>query len=224
MIGIPIYNDLEGLKLCFYSLINSTSIRDKIILLESESTDGSAEFCDELAKRYNFIEVIHTRKEGPLKAYNKLFSIAKDRKVDLFLTQTDVTFRKTHNFDFLKEMKEIAKREDCGIITCFNGGGYSGLDFIDGFYWVGAWCCYIPYRTIEKIGGYDENIPLGWGVDIDYTYAIKQAGLKVYVINYLCNHHPNYVERHEHEKVKNIEELKKEAFAYMRRKWNVLDR
>lgn len=50
IIGIPIYNNLQGLKYCFYSFINSTMVRDKIILLESGSIDGSAEFCDELAK------------------------------------------------------------------------------------------------------------------------------------------------------------------------------
>lgn len=222
IIGIPIYNNLEGLKYAFYSFINSTMVRDKIILLESESTDGSAEFCDELAKFYSFVEVIHTKKLGPLKAYNQLFSIAKERKEDLFLTQTDVIFPRKYNCDWLMEMKRIAtEREDCGIITCYGGGNYSGPDFISGFFWVGAWCTYIPYRTIEKLGGYDENIPLGWGVDIDYTYAIKQLGLNVYSIDYWVNHSPNYDIGHEHEKVDNVKDLVKEAFAYMREKWKV---
>lgn len=119
-------------------------------------------------------------------------------------------------------MKRIAEeREDCGIVTCYGGGGQSGHDFINGFHWVGAWCTYIPYRTIEKLGGYDENIPLGWAVDIDYTYAIEQLGLQIYIIDYWVNHIPNYETGHEHEKVKNINELRKEAFRYMREKWKV---
>jgi len=222
IIGIPIYNNLQGLKYCFYSFINSTMVRDKIILLESGSIDGSAEFCDELAKFYDFVEVIHTPKEGPLKAYNRLFQIAKERKEDLFLTQTDVIFPKCLGRDWLMHMKGLAQeRIDCGIITSYGGGNYSGSDFINGFYWVGAWCTYIPYRTIEKLGGYDERYPIGWGVDIDYTYAIKQLGLEVYQVDYWVDHMPDYIKGHQHEKVANIEELKKEAYRLMREKWKV---
>ena len=222
LIGIPIYNDLEGLKYAFNSFLYSTMARDKILLLESESTDGSAEFCDELAKFYSFVEVIHTKKEGPLKAYNKLFQIAKERKEDLFLTQTDVIFPRKYDVDWLKEMQRISEeREDCGLVTCWGGGGHSGPEFISNFFWVGAWCTYIPYRTIEKLGGYDENIPLGWGVDIDYSYAVQQAGLQVYTINYWVDHYPDYVKNHEHEKVKDADKLIQEAFMLMRKKWKV---
>ena len=222
IIGLPIYNDLEKLKYAFYTFLNSTMIRDKIILLVSDSDDGTPEFCDELAKFYSFVEVIHTPKEGPLKAYNRLFTIAKERKQDLFLTQTDVIFPRKYDVDWLQEMKRIAdEREDCGLVTCWGGGGHSGPEFIQGFFWVGAWCTYVPYRTIEKIGGYDENIPLGWGVDIDYAYAVNQAGLQIYTIDYWVQHRPDYVHSHSHEKVNDIEEKKKEAFFYMRKKWKV---
>ena len=222
IVGIPVYNQLQGLKYAFYSFLHSTMTRDKIILLESASTDGSAEFCDELAKFYDFVEVIHTPKEGPLKAYNRLFKIAKDRKEDLFLTQTDVIFPRRYNADWLQEMKRLAERRmDCGLVTCWGGGGHSGPEFIQGFFWVGAWNIYIPYRTIEKIGGYDERYPLGWGVDIDYSYAVQQAGLQVYTINYWVDHYPDYVKNHEHEKVKDADKLIQEAFMLMRKKWKV---
>ena len=222
IIGIPVYNDIEGLKYAFHSFLYSTMARDKMILLESESTDGSAELCDELAKFYDFVEVIHTPKEGPLKAYNRLFEIAKERKEDLFLTQTDVIFPRRHNMDWFEEMKRIAEqRVDCGLVTCYGGGGRSGPDFIDEFSWVGAWCTYVPYRTIEKLGGYDENLPLGWGVDIDYTYAVTQLGYNIYTIDYWVDHRPNYTERHEHEKVDNVHELISDAYKYMRKKWKV---
>ena len=222
IIGIPVYNNVEGLKYAFYSFLKSTLIRDKIVLLVSKSTDGREEFCDQLAKFYTFVEVVHTPKEGSLKAYNRLFNIAKERKEDLFLTQTDVTFPRCHNFDWLAEMRRLAgERIDCGQITCYGGGGVSGRDFVEGFHWVGAWCTYIPYSTIEKLGGYDEHYPIGWGVDIDYSYAIEQLGLQTYVINYWVDHHPDYVTGHEWEKVDNIQEIKVEAFTYMRKKWKV---
>ena len=222
IIGLPVYNDLEKLKYAFYTFLNSTMVRDKIVIIESESTDGSAEFCDELAKFYSFVEVIHTPKLGPLDAYQKLFKMAKEEQSDLFIFQTDVIFPRKYDVDWLMEMKRISdEREDCGLVTCWGGGGHSGPEFIYGFFWVGAWCTYIPYRTIEKIGGYDENIPLGWGVDIDYTYAVTQAGFQIYTIDYWVQHLPDYVNSHSHEKVDNIEQLKKDAFIYMRKKWKV---
>jgi GT2 family glycosyltransferase len=157
-----------------------------------------------------------------MRAYNRLFAIAKERKQDLFLTQTDVIFPRRYNADWLQEMRRLSEeRVDCGLITCYGGGNFSGPDFINGFFWVGGWCTYVPYRTIEKLGGYDENLPLGWGCDIDYTYAVNQAGLKVYTIDYWVDHHPNYVTGHEHEKVSNAGDLVKEAFLYLRKKWNV---
>lgn len=222
VMACPVYNDIEGLKYAFYSLLYSTMARDKILFMVSESPDGSEKFCDELAKFYDFVEVVHTPKLGPLDAYNKIFEYAKINECDLFLFQTDVIFPRRHNMDWLQEMKRIAEqRVDAGLITCYGGGGHSGPDFIDGFFWVGGWTVYIPYRTIEKLGGYDEKLPLGYGCDIDYTYAVEQLGYKVYTIDYWTDHHPNYTKGHEHENVENKEQLIKEAFRYMREKWKV---
>jgi len=222
IIGMPIYNDAENLKFAFYSFINSTLVRDKIILLVSDSPDGSEKVCDEIAEFYDFVEVIHRPKEGPLKAYNELFRIAKERKEDLLLIQTDVVFPRRYNRDWLQEMRQLAEtRPDAGLITCYGGGQHCGPDFVEGFYWVGGWCTYVPYRTIEKFGGYDENYPIGWGVDIDYSWAVKQAGLQIYQIDYWVDHHPDYDRGHEHEKVGNIIDIKNKAFDYMRKKWKI---
>ena len=214
IVGIPHYNDIDGLRKCLTTLRESTNSIQKIIIINSGK---KLEFNEH---PYD-IEVINTPKLGPLDAYNRLFEIAKERKEDLFLTQTDVCFPKCHNRDWLDDMKKCAEVDECGLVTCYGGGGQSGPDFIDGYYWVGAWCTYIPYRTIEKIGGYDINIPLGYGVDIDYTYAVQQEGLKIYVINYWVDHHPEYKEAHEHERVANFEQLKQNAFVYMREKWKL---
>lgn len=232
IVGVPVYNDLENMRFMINSFLNSTNSYDKIILVESDSTDGSAKFCDDLRNIgsgvYKYInnlniEVIHTPKLGPLDAYNRLFEIAKQEKADLFLTQTDVLFPSCFKRDWLKQMREISQIEQCGLVTCYGGGGMSGPDFINGFDWVGAWCTYIPYRTIEKIGGYDMNINLGYGVDIDYTYAVRQAGLKVYCINYWVDHHPNYDVAHEHERTNDFAKQKDEAFKYMKEKWKIGD-
>jgi len=218
IIGIPHYDDFEGLKNVINTLNFSTSVRDyHIIVINSDET------IKENVKDWNKIgvEVLNVPKEGPLKAYELLFNIAKEREEDLFLTQTDVTFMNAKR-DWLKEMIEISKHENCGLVTCHGGGGVSGPAFIEGFRWVGAWCTYIPYRTIKAIGGFDMDIPLGYGVDIDYTYAVKKEGLKVYAINYWVDHNPNYDEGHHWEKGKKFEQKKQEAFQYMKKKWGLL--
>ena len=46
IIGIPVYNDAEGLKYALNTLLHSTIVRCPIILLESESSDGSDKVCD----------------------------------------------------------------------------------------------------------------------------------------------------------------------------------
>ncbi len=229
IIGIPKYKDNESYDAMMNSLIDSADISgDTIILIESfdDQKEVEIEEWDLLYGSKGSI-LIKTPKEGPWEAYNRLFDIAIERKEDLFLTQTDVLFPKCYKRDWLENMKQVAQIPECGIITCYGGGGQSGPDFIDGFEWVGAWCTYIPYRTLKKIGGYDKNIVRGYGVDIDYTYAIQQAGLKVYYVNYWVDHHPEYQIAHEHEKVDNFEEQKQKAFKYMRKKWgikNELDR
>lgn len=222
IIGIPHYNDFDGLARCINSLVQSTKEIDTIIVINSDA-EAEKKVKDIPEWNHKFkMEIHNTPKLGPLDAYNRLFNIAKKRKEDLFLTQTDVTFPKCQNRDWLSEMKETSKKEDCGIVTCFGGGGQSGPEFINGYPWVGAWCTYIPYRTLEKVGGYDMNIPLGWGVDIDYTFAVESAGLNVYMLNYWVDHSPNYEQGHEHEKQEDIEKIKSNAFKYMREKWKLV--
>ena|SRR3990167_5753694 len=219
IIGIPIRNDFDSFKIMINSLINSTDAFDKVVIIESESTDGSKEFSDLFAKINSKFEVIHTLKEGPLKAYNKLFDIAKKRKCDLLLTQSDVIFPKCYNRDWLMEMKYFAQINNIGAVTTWNGGGISGTDYIDKLYWLGGWCTYYPLRTIERIGRYDESFPNGYGVDIDYSYRIKLAKLIIIQINYWVDHH--MANSREHDKDINTEQMKQDSAKYFRHKYKL---
>lgn len=221
LIGIPVHNDKEAFEAMIDSLITSTDHYERVILIESESTDGCGEYCDWLKGHERWrgntkIEVIHTKKEGPLKALNKLFEIAKKEKRDLFLTQTDVIFPKLYKRDWLEHMSKIAESEVCGMVTCLNGGGVSGPSYLDGLQWVGAWCTYIPFRTIDKLGGYDGNYPNGWGVDIDYSYAVYKAGLGLFKTEYWVDHHMMNDRVHDKD-----EKGKQEAAKYFKKKWQI---
>jgi GT2 family glycosyltransferase len=220
IIGCPVHNDLEAFRNAISTFMNSTQADYKIVIIESESTDGTKEYCDELAKNPK-IEVIHTKREGPLKAYNQLFQIAKERGEDLLLIQTDVTFFKLYKRDWLNEMIEIAKDERIGAVVTINYGGISGPDYLDGFKWIGGWCSYITNRAIQKVGGFDENYPKGWGVDIDLTYAILNAGLHIFKLDYWVEHHMSNERLHDTQNFEENEKAKKEAGKYFRNKWGI---
>jgi GT2 family glycosyltransferase len=218
VIGIPVYNDKKSFKFMIESLLNSTDYYDKIIIVESESTDGVDKFCDGLAKYYKRIEVIHTKKEGPLKAYNLLFQKAKELESDLFLTQTDVAFPKLYNRDWLELINKVSKFDDVSIVTTLNGGGISGPEIIEGFEWVGGWATYIPYKTIEKLGGFDENYIIGDLVDIDYSYAASKIG-KIIKVNYWVDHH--WQTAHTNEQRNDLQEIKQKNREYFKKKWAI---
>ena len=221
MIGIPVHNDLETLRHTIKSIMKTTNFPFKLVIVESGSTDGCFEYCDLIPKIYPWmdVEIIHTKREGPLKAYNLLFNKAIYYEMDLLLTQTDVIFYKLYKRDWLQMMYEIAKNKGVGAVTSINGGGVSGPDYIDGFFWVGGWCTYVPYRTLLKVGGFDEDFPNGYGVDIDWTYRIHLAELNVVRMNYYVDHH--MMNERIHDIDPKTEEAKKEASKYFKKKWNI---
>lgn len=219
IVGIPVYNDLECFKLAVRTLFESTNYPFTLVIIESGSTDGSREYADALPYGYpdRKIEVIHTPKEGPLKAYNRLFQLAKERKCDLYLTQTDTIHYKLYRRDWLDMMNQVARYPQVGAVICLNSGGISGPEYIDKFEWIGGWSSYFPHRTLKLVGDYDGNFPTGqYGVDVDHTYRIFKAGLKVICINYWIDHH--MMNAREHDNHPDTEEHKRLCAEYFRKK------
>jgi GT2 family glycosyltransferase len=222
IVFIPVHNDLDSLKHTINSLHASTNFPFTLLIIESGSTDGAKEYCDRL--RYKLwnkkVEVIHTEKEGPLKAYNMAFTIAKERKADLFLTQTDVGFVKLYKRDWLAEMYDISNSQiECGAITSLNGTGTSSERYVKDFQWFGAWCTYLPYRVLEAVGIFDDKFEIGDGVDIDYAYRVAAAGFKNYMINYWVEHH--HTTAHVNEQRPDLEDIKIRNGEYFRKKHNL---
>lgn len=67
---IPIYNIKEYLERCVLSVCNQTYDNLEIILVDDGSTDGTAQLCDELAKRDGRIKVFHKENGGSSTARN----------------------------------------------------------------------------------------------------------------------------------------------------------
>ena len=218
LIGVPVYGDHECLEAMITSLLQSTNWFDRIIIIES---DGDLDYWNKWEKLKDSIwriEVIHTQKEGPLKAYNKLFEIAKKENKDLFITQTDVIFPRLYKRDWLKIMWDIAQLPKSGLIIPINGGGVSGSDYLNGFNWVGGWATFISRKCWEIFGGYDENYIKGWGVDIDMTYQIAQK-YEIMKMNYWVDHH--MMNERKHETNPESQKEMKQAGDYFKQKWGI---
>lgn len=61
---IPVYNVEKTLRRCVESVLRQTFKNYEIILVDDGSPDNSGKICDEYAKKYEFISVIHKKNEG----------------------------------------------------------------------------------------------------------------------------------------------------------------
>src|SRR5690625_4358985 len=67
---VPVYNVESHLARCLDSLVNQTYKNLEIILVNDGSTDNSGYICDEYAKRYDNIKVLHQENGGQSSARN----------------------------------------------------------------------------------------------------------------------------------------------------------
>lgn len=221
IIGMPVRNDFKFFKMAIEAIIHTTRFPFKLIIVESASTDGSREYSDALPFIYpnHDIEIIHTPKEGPLKAYNKLFEKAKEYQMDLYLTQTDVIHFPLYGRDWLYELHRTAQHPEIGLVAPYGAWGVAGPNYKEGILWAGGWATYIPIKTINLLGGYDENYEIGDGVDIDYSMNITMHGLRMVQADFWIQHH--WLTEHENEKVEGLEDIKKRNGEYFRRKFGL---
>jgi glycosyltransferase involved in cell wall biosynthesis len=75
---IPVYNVERYISKCFHSIIDSNSLDNvEIICVDDGSQDKSGEICDEFAKRYRQIQVIHQKNRGVAVARNIGLAVAR---------------------------------------------------------------------------------------------------------------------------------------------------
>lgn len=200
------------------SILSSTNHPFKLILIDGGSTDLSKDTADYFSKIDNRVEVHHIENLGYVKAMN--YGIQKAGDLDVYITQDDVIHNKLYGRDWLSVLNKLAKSEDCGLITTIAGGGFSGPEYLNKFYWFGTWSLYIPQRTIKRVGLFDENFNPGYGDDIEYTLRIGLSGLKLYTADFWVDHHRIANTELKNEDVK--KELTKKHAEYFREKYKHL--
>jgi len=211
---MPVHNSGKHLEPAIDSILDNTEYPFKLILIESESTDGTDKVCDRYVDLYDNVEVYHTKKEGITKAIN--FGIEKAGDLDVYLTQDDVILPNLYGRDWLTELVKGSNLDKCGVVTTFNAGGTAGQIYIKGMKWAGTWSLFIPRKTINKIGNFDENFSPGPGDDIDYSYRVHQAELRIYISDFWVDHHRQTENFND-----NIEYIKMKNAGYFRKKHNI---
>ncbi len=74
---VPVYNAKETLNACVESILGQTFQDFELLLLDDESTDGSAQLCDALEQKDSRIKALHKKNEGVGMARNALLDAAK---------------------------------------------------------------------------------------------------------------------------------------------------
>ena|SRR3990167_3933955 len=209
---IPTHNNLKHLIECLDSIYKNIHFSDfRVIVIASECTDGTVEFLNFSKRTYKLSVWDSSPKEGSIKAVNEGISLTGSGE-DVYVMHDDVTIPRCLTMDWLGEMRVLADLPQTGLIMPANGGGISGPDYVEGLRWVGTWGMYIPRRTLEAVGVFDDNMKIG--EDIDYSYRVQKAGLKIEVIPFLVNHHQQRTTPHQDQS----EEIKKEAALYFKKK------
>lgn len=87
---IPVYKTEKYLRASVESVVNQNYTNINIILVDDGSPDNSPELCDELAKEYHQVSVIHKENGGLSSARNVgLDNISDDTKYVIFLDSDD---------------------------------------------------------------------------------------------------------------------------------------
>ena len=112
---IPVYKVENFLKRCVESVLNQTYPDVKIILVDDGSPDNCPKICDDFAKKFHNIAVIHKQNGGLSDARNagirRVLETAGREDYITFLDSDDYVHR-----DYAKAMIELCEKNLCGAV------------------------------------------------------------------------------------------------------------
>lgn len=178
---IPVWNEVEFTKKCIKSIIKSTSLPYRIIIVDNASAVETASYLKELVlKDKNLITLIRNEENlGFPKAVNQGMAVSSSPYLCILNNDTEVCR------NWLSEMINIAESHpDIGILnpTSNNLGqtrpkqGFMGK-WIEMASCIG-FCMLIKREVIQNIGNFDEIFSPGNFEDTDFCRRAVKAGYK----------------------------------------------
>lgn len=111
---MPVYNTARYLERCITSVLRQKcSLLYELLLIDDGSNDGSSEICDEFARRYTNIRVMHQKNQGAAASRNKGIEYAAGEYL-LFLDSDDFYASE----DVLELLYQEAVQEQADMV-CF---------------------------------------------------------------------------------------------------------
>lgn len=139
---VPVYNVEKYLERCLKSLISQTFENYEIILIDDGSSDNSGKICDEYAKRYEKIRVIHQKNAGLSAARNVgikqsiapyILFVDSDDTIDEFACEKLYETMMKENADIVRANSIIVNGEKLfpeKKKNVISGKIYKGIDFL----------------------------------------------------------------------------------------------
>lgn len=127
---IPVYNSEKYLSACVDSVLHQEKVSLEIILVDDGSTDSSASICDDYARKYENIKVLHIKNSGQAVAKNEGLKLAKgkyialtdsDDKMTPLMLFTMVTAGYKHGADVVCcNYKQVDEQGNVSHLDCTN--------------------------------------------------------------------------------------------------------
>ena len=193
LVIVPTYNERENLPKLAERLAQ-LPIPVDLLLVDGNSTDGTAQFADQLAARNPAVHVLHeTAKSGLGRAYLAGFAWALQRHYE-FIMEMDSDL--SHDPDDIPRFVQAAQNADlvlgsryCNGIRILNwplkrlllsmgAGRYvqiiTGMPFTDP---TGGYKCF-RRRTLQALG-LDTIRSRGYSIQLELTHKVWQLGMKI---------------------------------------------
>ena len=200
------YNGMKWYDKCFLSLFQSTMPID-VVVVDNASTDGTREYI-----RHHFpqIALIESKENlGFAKANNMGIKYALSHQADYFFLLNQDAWIETDTIPSLVSTFDMVESIGIASPIHLNGVG-SGLDFrfaqympwqfvsdmfvsqlkptyICNFVNAAAWM--ISRKCIETVGGFNTDIFIHRGEDVNYCHRIQYHGFKLVVNTQCCIYH-----------------------------------
>lgn len=107
---VPVYNTIKYIEECVSSLLEQTLDNIEIILVDDGSFDGSEIKCDEYAREYDNIYVVHQKNSGQSKARNIGITHASGKYI-MFVDSDDSIV-----IDACEKLYYLAEKHDADIV------------------------------------------------------------------------------------------------------------